>query len=447
MPYLHYESSRAEASISRLISKLSAQNKLALQRAANEDRLNRQKQRALLQPTRSPASKAALSAKAEPPSEFRAGLGRFQTHHTARSRRHRAAHPLGQYLLDVASLFEAMSLYEDKLLLRTSLFRSPPLHPRRTLAQSHGQSSRAKWATSRDQFTYQRDGVVHSRHAWKQFQESTRTEEAKLSAVSEPWLEQVNTAPKVLMVDQLWLWILDGSTLITAFPSQYGSEKNESPDVHKAIRSRLHKLGRIDDAFSLGLVVLDECANRVFDRAAMSGSGAQEQPILEVLTDAIGHLVRILDSGHALLHTYLKQRRQQNMALEHILIWSQRAKTKVFGAGQQDILNLDIPILDITAETKLQMEANDIIDELGVMIGIVKTQLQILETYISLGQEQQQNGGKGPRPGRWFNRAAYEMRLKFRDRHERLVGLQYTAQNMALSVSPPYYFKTERTTH
>lgn len=50
---------------------------------------------------------------------------------------------LGQYLIDVARLYEGMASYRDKKLLETYLMSDPPLHPRRTLDQAYyGTSSK-----------------------------------------------------------------------------------------------------------------------------------------------------------------------------------------------------------------------------------------------------------------------------------------------------------------
>ncbi len=124
----------------------------------------------------------------------------------------------------------------------------------------------------------------------------------------------------------------------------------------------------------------------------------------------------------------------------------------LFAKGKQDILNLNIPLLDITAETKLQMEINDLIDELEAIIGIVRTQIQILDNFIGLAERRLavvRPCGPSMLPGTLrrtrFELSANEMRLKFKDRCESLVGLRNTAQNVALGVcfllrvSSPFY--------
>ena len=121
-------------------------------------------------------------------------------------------------------------------------------------------------------------------------------------------------------------------------------------------------------------------------------------------------------------------------------MWSEGAKKQFFAQGGPDVLDLNIPLLDITAETKLQMEINEVIDELETIIGIVRTQGQTLDSFIGLAEERLQLGAepgqddhptfgdkRRAKPHTWFRRSAKDMRLKFKDRYETLVGLKNTA--------------------
>lgn len=49
----------------------------------------------------------------------------------------KVAHPLGQYLIDAARLYEGIVSYRDKKLLDQYLMSNSPLHPRRTLDQAY----------------------------------------------------------------------------------------------------------------------------------------------------------------------------------------------------------------------------------------------------------------------------------------------------------------------
>jgi hypothetical protein len=91
---------------------------------------------------------------------------------------------LGEYLMIVAKVADAMDYEADERLLRENLHRDPPLHIRRTLDQSYFLTLEDTGARDKDQVVYRetRQGKSH-------YARNTR----------------------VVMVDQLWLWILGGS--------------------------------------------------------------------------------------------------------------------------------------------------------------------------------------------------------------------------------------------
>jgi IS1 family transposase len=91
---------------------------------------------------------------------------------------------LGQYLLTLAQVAEAMDYEADEQLLRENLYRDPPLHIRRTLDQSY-------FWTMEDTSIFDKAQVVHC---------ETRASRSFHSRNA-----------RVVMVDQLWLWILDNS--------------------------------------------------------------------------------------------------------------------------------------------------------------------------------------------------------------------------------------------
>lgn len=88
---------------------------------------------------------------------------------------------LGPYLMSIARLVDEMDYEADERLLRDHLHSDPPLHVRRTLDQSYFWTLEDTTARDNDQVVYR--GTKRDRY----------------------W----NT--RVIMVDQLWLWILDES--------------------------------------------------------------------------------------------------------------------------------------------------------------------------------------------------------------------------------------------
>lgn len=79
---------------------------------------------------------------------------------------------------------------------------------------------------------------------------------------------EIKKISKLIMVDQLWMWVLDEQTIITSFPRRYGYNKYDLHGIHKSIRNRLAsaRKNQIRSIFDVALVVLDECSNTFFDR-------------------------------------------------------------------------------------------------------------------------------------------------------------------------------------
>lgn len=101
-----------------------------------------------------------------------------------RSKKPSRRSPLAEYLLQIAKLHDAMDIEHDVKLVRNNLYADPPLHLRRTLDQSY------YWKMS-DTDGRDEDQVVYR-----------ATKEGK----------SVSRTSRVIMVDQLWLYVLDDST-------------------------------------------------------------------------------------------------------------------------------------------------------------------------------------------------------------------------------------------
>ena len=224
---------------------------------------------------------------------------------------------VGQVLLDAAVLYEAMANYRDRMFIQKYLHKDPPLHPRRTLDQAYYWTLKTTKLRDRDQVVYRGTTVNRDlRHKLQPKQQEGSSgwgtklfsKQNKSARVDFEWnceeqnianrpvlpLESQSGQPKppnsnsqeiidnpcqhcrdhirkvsrVVMVDQLWMWILDERTIITCFPKRYGVNKRDPSGVHKSIRSRLKGLRKdhIRTVFDLALIVLSECSNTFFDR-------------------------------------------------------------------------------------------------------------------------------------------------------------------------------------
>ncbi|KAF3811907.1 hypothetical protein GCG54_00003656 [Colletotrichum gloeosporioides] len=248
----------------------------------------------------------------------------------------KARSKLGQLLLDAARLYEAIAIYRDEQLLKKYLHHDPPLHPRRTLDQSYYWTLKTTKARDRDQVVY-RGTTMDDRnmHRFRELGKKDCTEEEgwirkhlalerllhhKTDDLCERNRDPDNTSDtfrwddhwigtdtngcdhcrgeirkvsRVVMVDQLWMWILDKKTIITSFPKRYGANKQYPSGVHKSIRTRIKnaRKNQIRSVFDVALIILDECSNTFFDRTKTPDRHPQ---VMDIFGDAIGNLIKDL---------------------------------------------------------------------------------------------------------------------------------------------------------
>jgi len=205
--------------------------------------------------------------------------------------------PLGQYLIDAARLYEGMSNYRDKKLLHRYLHHDPPLHPRRTLDQAYYTTLNTTKHRDRDQVVYR--GTTAKREDYHTYDPDKKVWEKHLEQdlaegdSCETCRTHIRKVSRVVMVDQLWMWILNENTILTCFPKRYGANKHDVSGVHKSIREKLDNArhNHIRTIYDLALVILEECSNTFFDKSKT----ADRQPqVMDIFSEAIGNVVCIL---------------------------------------------------------------------------------------------------------------------------------------------------------
>ncbi|KAJ9148654.1 Ankyrin repeat protein [Pleurostoma richardsiae] len=390
----------------------------------------------------------------------------------------KVASELGQFLIDSAKLYEAISCFRDKKLLEEYLHKEPPLHPRRTLDQSYYWTLKTTKARDRDQVVY-RGTTMNAELAhrlrtqdqepvpkWKKFwpkkgegveqwQWDNHTEWHDKNGC-EQCRSDIRKISRVIMVDQLWMWILDENTILTFFPRRYGINKKDESGVHRSIRARVKhaRKDQIRSVFDLALIILDECSNIFFDRTKTEDRQLQA---MDIFAEAIGNV----------------SHRQTN-AFEHLWHWTKKACTIYRSMRKNvDASQLHVPLLDIHPEGKLQKEINDIIDELDMMIHINKKQREVIRRFQKQVEHimdpsgdframrrdwDEANGLASPRSSStsngqfssppaddsdkaqkrnqfvWFTSNASELISEVEDRLEELNGLRQSAERTATSV-------------
>jgi hypothetical protein len=199
---------------------------------------------------------------------------------------------LGRLLVNVAKLHQAMLMHRDKCLIEEFLFFEPPLHPRRTLDQAYNWTLKTTKARDKHQVVYKNTHLVRQDlHTFVPADRGSRKprlwSSRHANAGCDPdcprkWTghygetddygcevcrNNIRKTSRLIMVDQLWMWILDEHTLITSFPRRYGVNKHDASGCHRRIRARLDnaRKNQIRSVWDLALLVLEECTNTFFD--------------------------------------------------------------------------------------------------------------------------------------------------------------------------------------
>lgn len=236
---------------------------------------------------------------------------------------------LAQVLIKAARLYEQMVIYPDQQILEEYLFKQPPLHPRRTLDQAYFWRLRNTRLRDRDQVVYRYTNAefahkyrpqppadlknerslssVHNRSHHATHSHGLRSKPAK----AEVWAwtrhgqyeevngcdqchEDIKKVSRAIMVDQLWLWVLDRNTILTCFPQRYGMSEKDPSGVHQAIRTRVKNRSNPDNhirsIFDLALIILDESFDTFFNRTKTADARPQ---VLDVFAESIGRVVCI----------------------------------------------------------------------------------------------------------------------------------------------------------
>ncbi|KAI1112875.1 hypothetical protein F5Y14DRAFT_419834 [Nemania sp. NC0429] len=359
MPYLHWETSRRQSQFAHEIDNIMQRStqKLADREAEAKRRRQGLGPSLILPPSPSPvASDLGDIVQRAQQNQGKKEVTRFTSKNA-----------LGCYLLAASRLYESMTTYKDRKLLQTYLSESPPIHPRRTLDQAYYWALNSTKKRDRDQVVYR--GTTASRNELHLYDKEKETwpehEGFNLDGrdcdICKAGIRKVS---RVLMVDQLWMWVLDARTLITCFPKRYGANKQDYSGVHKSIRTNLENLGSNQPrtVFELALIVLDECTTTFFDRAKSRDGRPQ---VIDEFSMAIGKIMT-----------------KQAVAFERLWRWTDEARKVFRSQGYMGIKKLHIPLLDINPEGKLDREIEDIIEELNIMLRISNTHQNIVKSFI-----------------------------------------------------------------
>jgi len=229
---------------------------------------------------------------------------------------------------------DAIDYEADERLLRANLHHNPPLQIRRTLDQSYFLTLENTSHLDRDQVVYRetrKDQSFHTRNT------------------------------RVVMVDQLWLWILDGNTIITSFPRRWGRNLPDPSDVHHSLQQRLESMHEegIQSIYDLALIIIDECSRVFFDRTKPLD---QRPEVMELFGATVGRVIE---------HTTIASER----------FWRNNDIRALKFAPRGTIEAVKKMYLDINPEGTLLRESQDVVEELQIMSRIYDQQIHVVRDF------------------------------------------------------------------
>ena len=252
----------------------------------------------------------------------------------------------------------------DEMLIRAHLSASTvSLHVRRTLDQSFYHNIDTE---SRDQ-----DQVVYRY-------------QTKGKALDE-------CDPKIVMVDQLWMWILGPNLIITAFPQRWQQPRNDPLNVLDSIIEDINSKTRdpVTSVHDLAMIITNRCSG-VFDRHRM---GDEEYQFLDMFESSIGNatdretiLFNEFNQASAQASAWLQHHRKPSRLARFVESdeaqaseekrseWDEKVKFEEYMRGPLFVDKL----LDIGQETDLLAETKDIRDELNMIAKVFEDQQHVL---------------------------------------------------------------------
>ncbi|KAI1177852.1 hypothetical protein F4777DRAFT_166920 [Nemania sp. FL0916] len=422
-PFLHWDTSRHMDLLSRKIKASKVSNASDLRRKTYLERQERERKRAGLNGSHRPylghlelgvhMAQQRLMFKSELtafPNLHQALINPEDTHHQSRN-------PLAQYLLNAARLYEELRAHEDSSLIQKYLFTDPPIHPRRTLKQGHYATLNSIVSRGQSQVVYQATTTLATSAHW--IDESTGEWKCAVHRFSfgecPECLANIRKVSKVVVVDQLWMWVLDQKTIITCFPKRYGVHGHDPSGVFEAVQQRLSGDRTVHSVFEVTRTILDECS-RTFDR--MKDSSGQP-PVLDIFSEAIHDVSR-----------------RQRLETQRLWEWINHARRINRQQGPRG--DAHWPAWTLSTEGSLDREIQNIIQELEIMILVNRTQLSVYTKFMRHASNIINDGPK-VRPGEdetdevgaESQLGAVELTAKVNDRIENLESLLKAASNVS----------------
>ncbi|GFF29050.1 hypothetical protein IFM46972_02521 [Aspergillus udagawae] len=251
---------------------------------------------------------------------------------------------------------------ESKLIWKF-LGSEPPIHLRRTLDQFGYPNLRSTTARDDDQMLWKR--TRKSINLKDKIGDSVRTD-------SDSGVPDVFEDGKVLMVDQLWLWILDQRTVVTFFPNQEATTSEgklyEQANLHNSIYNELNGdlARRFETAGDLAALIVQHAVTVLLDRTLH-----HDLQVLRIFEESISILTESVTKS-------FKRFRSRGFTInpaQHNKTADGRTMTEA-ERDERDIRVARQNREDLSA----LLELRDIMDELGTIMKLLEQQTTTVKT-------------------------------------------------------------------
>jgi hypothetical protein len=198
--------------------------------------------------------------------------------------------------------------------------------------------------------------------------------------------------PKIVMVDQLWMWILGPDLIVTSFPQRWQQPRNDPLNVLDSVIEDINSKTRdtVKSVYDLAMIITNRCTG-VFDRHRM---GDDEYQFLDMFESSIGNatdresqLFKEFNRASSQASAWLQRHGRRNHLFKHSESdlsdeardverdkKDDKAKFEEYMRGPFFVDKL----LDIGQETDLLAETKDIRDELNMIKKVFEDQRQVL---------------------------------------------------------------------
>ncbi|KAI0415159.1 hypothetical protein F5X98DRAFT_389319 [Xylaria grammica] len=204
---------------------------------------------------------------------------------------------------------------------------------------------------------------------------------------------------KLLMVDQLWMWILQGTNdknniLITSFPQGWCHSKglnNDSIDLLEQIQSYLRQPSReaITSVSQLASVIVKECTrvSGPFKRPSEPGKPL-EPGCFEIFSASISAVSDQLSTMSQKLHDIVLDDETNSTPIQKSKIYDGENNSKKKSKKEKNRKGPESPQFNIAEEVDVLVEVQDIQDELNIIKMVLDDQSSVLTIRQDGGDEQ-----------------------------------------------------------